>query len=102
MNICICKCIFLTYHMIAGYPCYYVKLNIYLEDYVLLFFLTTILLTTAMAESILSPPSSTQTRGLQLCRAPDMATERQTPFFEIEGKMGNSQRSLSYKVLPGH
>lgn len=59
MNICICKYIFLTYHMIAGYPCYCVNLNISLEDYVLLFFLTTILLTTAMAESILSPPSST-------------------------------------------
>ena len=83
--------------MITGYLCYYVNLNIYLEDYVLLFFLTTILLTTAMAESILSPPSSTQPRGLQLCRAPGMATERQTPFFETAGKMGNSQRSLSYK-----
>lgn len=49
---------FLTYHMIACSPCYYVNVNIYLESHLLLFFLATILLTTAMAGSILSPPSS--------------------------------------------
>lgn len=48
--------IFLTYHMIACYTCYYIHLNIYLEDYSLLFSLAVILLTTAKS-SLLQVPS---------------------------------------------
>ena len=39
---------------------------------------------------------------LHVRRAPGVATERQTPFLEIAGEMGNSQKRLSYKVLPRH
>lgn len=95
--VCICLCVLLSRRGIARSTRDCVNVNLYLEDHLLSFHIATILLPTAMAEGILSPPSPScfsQPMGLHVGMAPGVAAGRQTPPFERAEKIGNSQTRL--------